>query len=92
MSPIPGARIPLGDSYHCQKRQCRFLPLLHDGTLCIPLLGLARLLALLNLSDHALEGFADILVVARAGLGEAAAQLFGQLLAVCERDLALLGP
>jgi hypothetical protein len=64
---------------------------LHDSTLGIPLLGLARLLALLDLSDHTLESFADILVVPRAGLSEAAAQLFGELLAVCERDLALLG-
>jgi len=65
--------------------------LLHDSTLRIALLGLASLLTLLDLRDHALESFADILVIARAGLGEAATQLFGELLAVCERDLALLG-
>ena len=63
---------------------------LHDSTLGIPLFRLARLLALLDLSNHSFESLADILVVARAGLGEAAAQLFGELLAVCEGDLALL--
>ena len=64
---------------------------LHDSTLGIPLFRLARLLALLDLSNHSFESFADILVVARAGLREAAAQLFGELLAVGEGDLALLG-
>ena len=64
---------------------------LHDSTLGVPLFRLARLLALLDLGNHPLESLADILVVARAGLREAAAQLFGELLAVGEGDLALLG-
>ena len=63
----------------------------HDSALGVPFLGLAGLLALLDLGDHALEGLADVLVVARARLGEAAAQLLGQLLAVGQRDLALFG-
>jgi hypothetical protein len=47
--------------------------LLHDRALSIPLLRLPSLLALLNLRDHALERFADVLVVARARFREAAA-------------------
>jgi hypothetical protein len=80
----------LNQCQNCQKKLSSS-SLLHDSTLGIPLLGLTSLLALLDLRDHALESLADILVVARAGLCEAAAQLFGELLAVCERDLALLG-
>jgi hypothetical protein len=75
---------------NCQKKLSSS-SLLHDSTLRIALLGLASLLTLLDLRDHALESLADVLVVARAGLCEAAAQLFGELLAVCEGDLALLG-
>jgi hypothetical protein len=67
------------------------MPPLHDRTLGIALLRLSSFLALLNLSDHSLESFADVLVVARAGFGEAAAQLFGEFLAVGERHLALFG-
>ena len=48
-------------------------PHLHHRTLRIPLLRLASFLALLNLRDHALESFADILVVPRASFGETAA-------------------
>ena len=92
----PGAAIPpprllqLSFPEHAKRKLCP-LSLLHDRALGIALIGLASLLALLNLSDHALESLADVLIVARAGLGEAAAQLFGKLLAVCECDLALLG-
>lgn len=64
---------------------------LHDRALLVALFRLAGFLALLDFGDHAFEGFADVLVVARAGLGEAAAQLLGELLAVCESDLALFG-
>ena len=67
------------------------LRILHDRTLGISLFRLTSFLALFNLGDHALEGLADVLVVARARLGEAAAQLFGEFLAVGEGDLALLG-
>lgn len=67
------------------------LRILHDRALGISLFRLASFLALLDLRDHALEGFADVLVVARARFGEAAAQLFGEFLAVGEGDLALLG-
>lgn len=63
---------------------------LHDRTLSIPLLRLPSFLALLNLRNHALESFTDVLVVARARFREAAAQLFGEFLAVGEGDLALL--
>ena len=70
--------------------QCSLF-LLHDSALGISLFRLAGLLTLFNLSNHSLESLADVLVVARAGLGEAAAQLFGELLAICEGDLALLG-
>lgn len=64
---------------------------LHDCALLVALFRLACFLALLDFGDHAFEGFADVLVVARAGFGEAAAQLFGELLAICEGDLALFG-
>jgi hypothetical protein len=95
MSFIPGGSISpslflFNQCQNCQKKLSSS-SLLHDSTLRIALLGLASLLTLLDLRDHALESLADVLVVARAGLGEAAAQLFGELLAVCERDLALLG-
>lgn len=66
-------------------------PLLHNSTLRIALLRLPGLLALLNLSDHSFESFADVLVVARTRFGETAAQLFGEFLAVGEGDLALFG-
>lgn len=64
---------------------------LHDRALLVALFRLTGFLALLDFGDHAFEGFADVLVVARAGFGEAAAQLLGELLAVCEGDLALFG-
>lgn len=64
---------------------------LHDHALFVALFRLASFLALLDFGNHAFEGFADVLVVARAGFGEAAAQLFGELLAICEGDLALFG-
>lgn len=63
---------------------------LHDSALGISLLRLTSFLALLNLRDHALESFTNVLVVARARFGEATAQLFGEFFAVGEGDLALL--
>lgn len=68
-----------------------FLLLLHDRTLRISLFRLAGVLALLDLRDHALESHVDILVIPRAGFGETAAELFGELLAVGQGDLALFG-
>ena len=53
---------------------------------------LVRVLALLDLADQQLKGLGDILVVARAGLGESAIELLGQLPALLGCDLALLGP
>ena len=82
-APRPRAQSRIA-SYHIAS-------LLHNRTLRIPLLRLPRLLPLLDLRDHALESFADVLVVARARFREAAAQLFGEFPAVGERDLALLG-
>lgn len=52
---------------------------------------LIRILRLLDLSDEQLKGLFDVFVVARAGLGPAAAVLLRQLLAVLSCDLALLG-
>lgn len=52
---------------------------------------LIRILRLFDLCDEQLKSLVDVLVVAGAGLGPAAVVLFGKLLAVVGRDLALLG-
>lgn len=99
-TPAPFARQYPSQCFHPAARltassNCAYLVshlrILHDRALGISLFRLTGFLALLDLRDHALEGFADVLVVARARFGEAAAQLFGEFLAVGEGDLALLG-
>ncbi|KAK7189984.1 hypothetical protein PSPO01_03705 [Paraphaeosphaeria sporulosa] len=62
---------------------------LHDSALA-PAGGLARVLTLLDLANHQLKRLLHVLVVARAGLGPAAAQLRRQRLALLGGDLALL--
>jgi len=71
--------------------QNRIFLFLHDRALGIALLRLSSFLALLDLRDHAFESFSDVFVVAGARFGEAAAQLFGEFLAVGEGDLTLFG-
>lgn len=52
---------------------------------------LIRVLRLFDLCNEELKGLVDILVVAGTGLRPAAVVLFGDLLAILGRDLALLG-
>ena len=52
---------------------------------------LIRILRLLDLADDEVESLADVLVVARAGLGVGAIELLGQRFALLDGDLALLG-
>ena len=63
---------------------------LHDGALA-PARGLAGVLALLDLGDHQVEGFLDVLVVPRTGLGPCALEFGGEGSAVVGGDLALCG-
>ena len=63
----------------------------HDGALGVALLGLAGLLTLFNLGNHALESLVDVLVELCADLDPPTAQLIRQLLAFSEGDLALFG-
>ena len=63
---------------------------LHDDTLCIAVFRLASFLPTFNFDNHRLESFGDVLVVARAGFHEAAAQLIGKFLTVGGGDLTLL--
>ncbi len=53
---------------------------------------LGRVLRALDLGNHELKGLGDVLVVARAGLGEGAAELRAQLPPFVRRHLPLLGP
>ena len=61
---------------------------LHDMALA-PACRLARILTLLNLSNHQLKRFLHVLVVSRAGLGPTAVELGLKSLALLGRDLAL---
>ena len=53
---------------------------------------LIGVLSLLDLPDHELEGFGYILIVTSACLRAGAFEFFGHLLAVFDRNLALLWP
>lgn len=64
---------------------------LHHVALAVSFFWLACFLCLLDLADHALEGFADVLVVACTGLDKPAAQLFGETLTIGGLDLSLFG-
>ena len=68
----------------CQQRA------LHDSALASTR-RLTRVLAPLHLGNHELKRLEHVLVVARAGLGPRALELFGEGFAVFGRDLALLG-
>jgi hypothetical protein len=71
-------------------RSARQSMLLHDGALASAS-GLTRVLAPFHLRDYELESFEDVLIVARAGLGPRAFELFGKGFAVFWRDLTLFG-
>ena len=77
--------------FHTNLHVSALQPVLHDGALAVALLRLTGLLPLFDLRDHALEGLRDVLVVARTGLDEAAAELGGEGLAVGLADLTLFG-
>lgn len=63
---------------------------LHDDAI-LTLLWLTSLLSLLNLGNHTLECFSNVLVESGTGLCEAASQLFGQLATIFGLDLTLFG-
>ena len=103
--PIIPPSLPAGSIHHrprtIQQRGLRRDPhqppqpsaghILHERALGVAVLGLAGLLALFDLRNHALEGLGDVFVVTGAGFHEAAAQFVGELFAVGERHLALFG-
>lgn len=75
-----------------ETKKSRKLPCssLHDDA--FPAAGrLAWVLRLFDFADHELEGVLDIGVVARAGLGPGAIELFAQLLAFFFGDLSPVG-
>ena len=81
----------LGHQHGADPPGYSYAGVLHHAALGVALLRLAGLLALFDLGDHALERLGDVLVEARAGLDEAAAQLVGEFLAVGGRHLARFG-
>jgi hypothetical protein len=90
--PLPARSVAaiFNPHWHCAWIVSHLLSL-HDRTLGVALFRLTSFLAFLDLSDHAFESFSDILVVTCACFGEAAAQFFGEFLAIGEGDLALFG-
>ena len=71
---LPSARLTASQRPQIQtSRIARIDRILHDRALGVAFFRLSSFLTLLNLRDHALESLADVLVVARARFGEAAA-------------------